>query len=244
MKINEVAKLTGVTVRTLHYYDEIGLLSPSEVTEAGYRLYDKTALDTLQQILFFRELDFPLAEIKEILHSPTFDRTKALQNHRSLLVQKQQRLKRLIALVEDTIKGDDSMSFKEFDMSEIEKAKQQYAAEAKERWGNSASYAEYEKKTSAYSEADWNGVDTEGNEIMKDFSRQLGEDPASPAVQALVARWQQHISARYYTCTNEILQGLGLMYTCDERFQKNIDQNGEGTAALMSEAIAIYCAKK
>ena len=126
LKVNEVAKLTGITARTLHYYDEIGLLSPSETTEARYRLYDDTALETLQQILFFRELDFPLSEIKEIMTNPAFDKTDALKSHKTLLIKKRERLDNLIQLVDKTIKGGNDMSFKEFDVSEIEAMKEKY----------------------------------------------------------------------------------------------------------------------
>ena len=134
MKINEVAKLTGVTVRTLHYYDEIGLLKPSEVTEAGYRLYDSTALETLQQILFFRELDFSLNDIKEIMTNPNYDKANALTKHRELLLQKRNRIDDLIVLVDSTLKGESDMSFKQFDMTEFEAMKEKYSAEVKERW--------------------------------------------------------------------------------------------------------------
>ena len=146
MKIHEVAKLTGVTVRALHYYDKIGLLKPEEITEAGYRIYSENDLETLQQILFFRELDFSLNEIKEIIQNPLYDKTEALENHKELLVQKRDRLNGLITLVENTLKGNESMSFKEFDMTEIEENKKKYADEVKKRWGTTKAYAEYEKK--------------------------------------------------------------------------------------------------
>lgn len=128
MKINEVSKLTGVTVRTLHYYDEIGLLKPSEVTSAGYRLYDNEALKTLQQILFFRELEFSLDEIKEIMSDPLYNRKDALAKQRELLMQKRIRLDGIINLVDKTLKGENDMSFKQFDMTEIEEARKEYAA--------------------------------------------------------------------------------------------------------------------
>ena len=134
MKVSDVAKLTGVTVRTLHYYDEIGLLPPSEVTSSGYRVYND--LEVLQQILFFRELDFSLEEIRGIMQNPAYEKETALQNQKALLVQKRDRLDRLIALVDKTLKGERDMSFKQFDTTKIEEAKQQYAAEVKQRWGN------------------------------------------------------------------------------------------------------------
>lgn len=150
MKVSEVAKLTGVTVRTLHYYDEIGLLKPSKVTEAGYRLYGNADLEILQQILFFRELDFSLSDIREIMLNPTYSRETALQNHRELLLQKRKHIDGLISLVDKTLKGDNDMSFKQFDTTEIKNARKEYAAEAKQRWGESDAYIEYEEKVSAY----------------------------------------------------------------------------------------------
>ena len=149
MKVSEVAKLTGVTVRTLHYYDEIGLLKPSKVTEAGYRLYSNADLEILQQILFFRELDFSLSDIREIMLKPTYSRETALQNHRKLLLQKRKHIDGLISLVDKTLKGDNDMSFKQFDTTEIKNARKEYAAEAKQRWGESDAYIEYEEKVSA-----------------------------------------------------------------------------------------------
>lgn len=241
MKINEVAKLTGVTIRTLHYYDGIGLLKPSQITEAGYRLYDENALSMLQQILFFKELDFPLNEIKEIMDNPEFDITEALQYHKELLIKKRERINKLIKLVEKTLKGESNMSFKEFDMTEIENAKNKYSKEVKERWGKTDAYLESEKKTSSYNKDQWQKINEESNALLKAFADNIDKAPDSKEVQELVKEWKDFITARFYKCTNEILQGLGQMYVGDERFKKNIDQNGEGTAEFMSEAIAFYC---
>ena len=146
MKISDVAKLTGVTVRTLHYYDEIGLLKPSEVTQAGYRVYNDTDLEVLQQILFFRELDFSLEDIRKIMQNPAYEKESALRKQKELLLQKRSRLDSLISLVDKTLKGEQDMSFRQFDTTEFEETKKKYAEEAKERWGDTAAYAEYEKK--------------------------------------------------------------------------------------------------
>ncbi len=243
LKINDVAKLAGVTVRTLHYYDEIGLLTPSEVTESGYRLYDEKDLARLQQILFFRELDFPLNQIKEIMKNETYNANEALETHKKLLNQKRERLDRLIMLVEKTLKGEKSMSFKEFDMTEIEKIKQKYADEVKERWGDTSAYAESEKKTGTYNKEQWQMIDEETSNIFKAFAQSMDKAPSHPEVQALVNRWQAFISERFYHCTKEILQGLGLMYVGDERFKNNIDQYGDGLAEFINEAIQVYTAQ-
>ena len=243
MRISEVAKLTGITVRTLHYYDEIGLLKPSEITEAGYRLYSREDLEILQQILFFRELDFPLSQIKEIMNNPNYDKEEALKKQKELLIQQRQRIEGLIKLIEKRIEGDNNMSFKEFDMNEIEENKKKYAKEVKERWGTSKAYEESEKKTSSYNKEKWGDINQETSEIFKGFAELRNSDPGSEEVQELVRRWQKYITNNFYTCTNEILSGLGLMYVEDERFKENLDKNGEGTAKLMAEAIKIYCSK-
>ncbi|HEX3040091.1 MAG TPA: MerR family transcriptional regulator [Caproiciproducens sp.] len=241
MKINEVAKLTGVTVRTLHYYDEIGLLKPAEVTESGYRLYDSDSLCRLQQILLLRELDFPLDEIQEILKNPAFDQTDALKKHRELLIKKREHFDDLIGLVDKIMKGENTLSFQEFDQTEMENMKKQYAAEVKERWGSTDAYREYEEKSGSYDEPKWQQIGAEGDAILKAFAQSRNKPADSAEVQALVKQWQDYITARFYSCTDEILAGLGQMYTGDERFKKNIDRNGSGTAEFMAKAIAVYC---
>lgn len=241
LKISEVAKLTGVSIRTLHYYDEIGLLHPSQTTKAGYRVYSDEALSALQQILFFRELDFPLSQIKQIICNPQFDPSEALFKQKELLIAKRDRLNGLIALVNSTIKGDATMNFKEFDNTKMETAKKIYAAEVKQRWGATKAYAECEQKTAAYDAAQWQHIGGEADEILQAFAAARTLSPESEQAQALVARWQAYITDHFYHCTPEILQGLGQMYTQDERFLKNIDKNAEGTAAFMAAAIEIYC---
>ena len=242
MKINEAAKLAGVTVRTLQYYDKIGLLKPSTVTDAGYRLYSDADMGILQQILFFRELDFPLDEIKSIMSDPDYDQALALTRQKELLLKKRERIDGLIGLLDRTIKGEKNMSFKEFDASEIEAAKKKYANEVKERWGDTSAYEQYENKSASYGDKQWNMIEGQGGEILRRFGELRTADPAGAEAQAQVKAWQEHISANYYECTPQILAGLGLMYVGDERFTKYIDQFGEGTAAFMSKAIEMYCA--
>lgn len=241
LKINEAAKLTGVTVRTLHYYDEIGLLKPSEITDAGYRIYNEKALDTLQQILFFKELDFSLTDIKEIMANPHYEKTEALLKHKQLLLQKRNRLNDLISLVDNTLKGENDMSFKQFDTTEINANKEKYAAEVKERWGETDAYAQSEEKTNNYDDAQWKFLLGEGQTILREFSEIRHTNPDSKEAQALVEKWQAYITSNFYNCTKEILSCLGLMYVNDERFTKNIDQNAEGTAEFMAKSIEVYC---
>lgn len=243
MKINEVAKLTGVTVRTLHYYDEIGLLKPSNITESGYRLYNEDELSKLQQILFFKELEFSLNEIKDIITNPDFDRIKVLKNQKELLIKKRKRIDNLITLVDSTLKGENNMSFKEFDMTEIEESMKEYAEEVQERWGNTQAYAQSRKRTSSYNKEQWAQIDAEVKGIFRTFAdlSSQGLSPGSEQAQAAVKSWQNCISNHFYTCGDEMLASLGMMYTEDERFRKNLDEFGDGTAQFMSKSIEIYC---
>ena len=240
MKISDVAKLTGITVRALHYYDKIGLLKPSEVTESGYRVYTGTDLEILQQILFFRELDFSLEDIRKIMQNPAYDQESALRKQKELLLQKRRRINRLISLVDKTLKGEQDMSFQQFDTTELEATKRKYAEEAKQRWGTTAAYAEYEAKSDHCSDAQRQMTDEEGAMILCEFGRNRSLAPDSAEAQALVEKWQAHITSNYYTCTREILSCLGQMYVGDERFTQHIDQYGAGTAAFMAAAIEIY----
>lgn len=241
MKINEVAKLTGITARTLHYYDEIDLLKPREITSSGYRLYGIEEVEILQQIMFFKELDFKLSDIKEIMTNPHYDKTKALIKHRELLIQKRDRLDKIINLVEDRIEGEKNMSFKEFSLVEIEENKKKYAKEVKERWGTTDAYTENEKKVNTYDLQQWKTIDSEVCEILKEFGENRYLSPESIEAQELVKRWKNYITNNFYFCSNEILSCLGIMYEEDERFKNNIDKNGVGTAKFMKEAIKAYC---
>lgn len=243
LSVSETARLTGVSVRTLHYYDEIGLLQPSEKTESGYRYYDDQALSTLQQILFYRELEIPLKDIRVFLSQPNYDPTVALQQQRTLLQMKKKRLEDLIGLVDGIMRGDVRMDFDKFSTKEMDAARREYAEEARQRWGNTPAYRQSAEKTSRYTDADWAQAQGETEAIFKAFANCLaeGNSPEGPEAQQLVKDWQDHITSRYYDCTKEVLAGLGKMYIADERFTKNLDRYGQGTARLMSEAIEFYC---
>ena len=236
MQIKEFAAYTGVSVRTLHYYDEIGLLKPAFVDRnTGYRYYDNTSLLRMQEILFYRELDFSLKRIGEILSSPHYDKTAALQEQKQLLILKKERLERLISAIDGASRGENVMNA--FDKTKIEGYKQ----EAKARWGDTAAYAEYTEKVTGKNEGNlFAGMES----ILAAFAacKAQGNVPSSPAAQELVEKLQNYISNHFYTCTKEILAGLGQMYTADERFKTNIDKHGEGTAPFISSAIAHYCA--
>ena len=238
MRIREFAGLTGVSVRTLHYYDEIGLLEPAFVDRStGYRYYDEASLLRMQEILFYRELDFSLKSIGRILSSPKHDTKKSLEEQKHLLTLKKERLERLIASIDDAMRGENVM--RAFDNSEFEK----HRAEAREKWGGTEAYKEHQEKTRDYSKQKWNDLAQGMDGIMAAFAACLknGETPDSQAAQALVEKLQTHITEHYYHCTTQILAGLGQMYVADERFRNNIDSHGEGTAQFICEAIGVYC---
>ena len=244
MQINELAKLAGVSVRTLHYYDEIGLLKPAFVDEQnGYRFYDENSLLRMQEILFYRELDFELKSISEILSSPDYDKKIALAKQRKLLILKKERLERIIDALDGAEKGKVTMTV--FDNSDYETARKQYETEAKKRWGATDAYKEHAEKTANYTADKWQEVNDGLNAVLAKFAEcmQNGNTADSVEAQTLVKELQDYITDNYYTCTNEILLGLGQMYVADERFKANIDKNGKGTADFVSKAIKLYCNK-
>ena len=238
--VKEVSRISGVSVRTLHYYDEIGLLAPSGITDAGYRLYDDTALERLSQILFFRELDFPLKEIKEILDSPSFDRRAALSRQVELLRMKRDRLERLIRLALGAQeKGMSYMDLKAFSTEQIEA----YKKEAKKKWGATPQWQAYEKQAEGKSGQELQSAQALLMSHFEEFSRLRDRDYGDDAVQKQVGLLRRTITESFYPCTKEVLSALGGMYREDERFRKNIDQYGEGTAGFVSSTIVYYCEK-
>ncbi|MBQ8781795.1 MAG: MerR family transcriptional regulator [Oscillospiraceae bacterium] len=243
MHIKEFAKLTGVSVRTLHYYDEIELLKPSAVDEQnGYRFYDEESLTRMQEILFYRELDFPLKEILLILSSPDYDKQTALKEQKRLLTLKKERLERLITALDGAMKGE-TLTMNVFDNSEFEAQRNKYAEEAKQKWGGTPAYKESTEKTAGYSSEKLNEANAEMDSIMAEFAECIknGLSPENDESQALVKKWQDFITDSFYTCTKDILASLGEMYIADERFKASIDKHGDGTAQFMCEAIRIYC---
>ncbi|GAA0603635.1 MerR family transcriptional regulator [Virgibacillus siamensis] len=240
MKVKEVADLVGISVRTLHHYDEIGLLIPEETTESGYRIYSDRDLETLQQILFFKELGFPLKKIKEIIDSPTFDRQEALEMHRNMLWEKRNRLDQMLATVDKTIldmKGEIKMSNKEkfegFDFSH-----NPYEQEARERWGDKA-VDESNAEINSMSQDEKKAFEDEFNAIYRDLAVIRHEAPESDAAQAGIEKWY-HFLNRMGSYSLDAFKGLGQMYVDDERFTKNIDRFGDGLAVFMRDAMAVY----
>ena len=230
--VHEVSRISGVTIRTLRYYDRIGLLRPSTRTEAGYRLYDAQALKKLQRILLLRELEIPLKDIAQILKSTEAEQREAIGRQIGILKLKQERTKKLIVLARRLAKGENTMDFSAFDRSKEEA----YAAEAKARWGQTDAYREYESKPKD------TGTDAQLMAIFAEFGTLRKTDPASEAAQAKVKELQTYITGHYYRCTDKILMGLGQMYAADDRFTENIDAaGGTGTAAFVRDAITAYC---
>lgn len=233
--VKQVSEMTGVSIRTLHYYDAIGLLRPTGVTASGYRLYDDTALMRLQSILLFRALRFPLKEIREILDSPGYDREQALRQQIRLLEMQLEQTGKLLELARAMqLNGGSFMDFTAFDTSKLD----EYAARAKASWGHTAAYREYaEKKRSR--------EDLQAAGALMGIFRELGAlretAPESPEAQALVSHLRVAITEHYYACTPEILSGLGQMYAAGGDMTENIDRaGGEGTAAFAEKAIAYY----
>ena len=238
MTVKEVSEKTGVSARTLHYYDQIGLLKPDETTQAGYRLYSHENLKRLQEILLLRELEFPLKAIARILDDPGVDKAAAMDQQIRLLTMKRNRLSGLISLAERIRKGEDIVDLKSFDKSHIDK----YAQEAKQRWGDTEEYKEYEKRTGPYGMDQWRAVTQSIEDCFVGFGAIRDKGPASEEARLQAKALQDTITANYYNCTKEIFSRLGMMYVADERFREYIDRaGGEGTAEFASKAIEEYC---
>ena len=239
MTVKEVSDLTGVSIRTLHYYDQLGLLPAAGHTDSGYRLYDDAALERLQQILLFRELEFPLKDIQRILTNSAFDRRKALAQQIELLTLKKQHLESLISLAQKTLTtGGTYMDFTAFDTQKI----QEYTRQAKQQWGATSAYKEFEQKTAHQTAQEAANMGSRLMEILAVFGGMQHKSPAAPAVQTQVKALQAFITEHYYTCTKEIFAQLGQMYGAGGEFTANINAaGGPGTAEFAAKAIEVYC---
>jgi len=239
MTVHEVSKLAGVSIRTLQYYDKIGLLHPTGYTDAGYRLYDDTDLERLQHILLFRELEFPLKDISAIINSPDFDRNKALDQQIELLRLKKEHIDNLMnfALGIKLI-GVKHMDFKAFDRSKLD----EYSKQAKEIYKNTPEIKEMEEKFKNRTKEDDGILADRFLLLFKEAGEIKDEDPASPKAQDLMKRIQDFITENFYTCTKKVFSGLGKMYSGGGEFTENIDAyGGKGTAEFVDNAIQIYC---
>lgn len=242
MIVNEVSRLTGVSIRTLQYYDKIGLLPPADYTEVGYRLYDDETLQKLQIILLFRELEFPLKDIRRIIESPVFDREKALEQQIHILELKKEHIENLIELARGVKKSGvkDMTDFTAFDTAKID----DYIVKAREYWGDTAAFKEFEEKNADRTSEENAGINTELMKIFAQFGGMKDMDPASPKVQKQVKKLQDYITDKFYKCTNTILSSLGHAYSAEGEMNRNIDKaGGKGTGEFVDKAIQIYCSK-
>lgn len=242
MIVNEVSRLTGVSIRTLQYYDKIGLLPPADYTEVGYRLYDDETLQKLQIILLFRELEFPLKDIRRIIESPVFDREKDLEQQIHILELKKEHIENLIDLARGVKKSGvkDMTDFTAFDTAKID----DYIAKAREYWGDTAAFKEFEEKNADRTSEENAGINTELMKIFAQFGGMKDMDPASPKVQKQVKKLQDYITDKFYKCTNTILSSLGHAYSAEGEMNRNIDKaGGKGTGEFVDKAIQIYCSK-
>ena len=237
--VKEIATITHVSVRTLHHYDAIGLLKPTQITEAGYRLYDDEALERLYLILLFRELEFPLNEIREILDAPDFDRNRVLEQQVELLKAKVDHLQTRIHLANGIkLLGVKNLKFKNWDPKKID----EYSVQAETLYGKTDAWQEYKMKSEGRSKAQESAL---GDGLM-DLFAQLGTmkalSPENTEVQAWVKQLQSYITEHFYNCTPQILAGLGEMYAGGGSMTENIDAaGGKGTGEFAREAIRIYC---
>lgn len=241
LTVHEVSELTGVSVRTLQHYDNIGLLCPAMRTRAGYRLYGEPELEKLQQILLFRELEFPLREIKNIVEAPDFDKAKALDQQIELLLLKKEHVQNLIELAKRLRKrGVRTLDFKAFDKSKMD----EYAARAKAQWGTTPEYKQFEEKDRMRTLGEQEALNAQMMALFVEFGALKDGAPDAPEAQAQVKKLQAFISEHYYQCSDEVLAGLGQMYGAGGEFTANINAAaGEGAAQFASQAIAAYCAK-
>lgn len=241
--VKQLSDLAGVSVRTLHYYDEIELLKPSRVGDNGYRYYEDDAVFRLQQILFYRELDMSLSDIKDILDSPRFDLLDALNEHRAGLKARIRRLHSLIHTIDSTIihlTGGVTMSKKKlFAGFANEEEEKQHEQDAREAWGDEAvedSYRRWNNYTAEQKET----ILAEGNAVYEDIVGQMALGPGSPEIQQAIGRWHQHLRY-FYEPSIERMRGLGDLYNDHPDFAKNFREMHPDLPEFMREAINIYC---
>lgn len=245
MRVKEVADLVGITVRTLHYYDEIGLLVPDEITESGYRLYSDDNLEMLQQILFFKELGFSLKKIKEIINSPLFHRYEALLLHRRMLLEKRSRLDKMLGTIDRTIqymRGEIEMTnsekFEGFDFS-----RNPYEQEARELWGDEA-VENANAKLSSLSKDEEKAMMKEMTAIYTRLAGLRNSSPESQEAQEAIEEWYDFLNGNFGEYSPDSFKALGQMYVADERFTKSIDAFGTGLAKFMCDAMAVFADNK
>jgi len=241
--INQLAKLAGVSVRTLHHYDAIGLLQPSYRQPNGYRQYNQAQLTRLQQILFFRELDFPLADIQRMLTSPYFDPVIALEDQKKLIQLKRARLNKLLRTITTTITHMNNNSTQDqnemYDVFKDEDV-EQYQDEVKQRWGNTAAYAQSQARVSTMTKQEMEQLKADGKKHTQALADAMPKGIAHPDVQALIAQSHKGVNV-FYDCNLEMFRHLGKMYVEDPRFTAYYEKCAPGLAQFVHEAIDYYC---
>ncbi|QCR34049.1 MerR family transcriptional regulator [Lysinibacillus sp. SGAir0095] len=249
--ISKLAKIAGISSRTLRYYDEINLLKPSRINSSGYRIYGQNEIDRLQQILFFRELEVDLETIIQIMNEPDFDQMTALLHHHNKLVQKRARLDKLIETIDKTIahqKGESVMSneekFEAFKENLITENEQKYGEEIRAKYGNKT-VDESNAKLRGMSKEDYEAMELLGNEIFELLPKALATgDPSSDLAQLLAAKHKEWLTYSWSSYTKEAHKGLAEMYVADERFKANYDKTVEGGTEFLRDAILVYVDKQ
>ena len=238
--------MANTSVRTLHHYDNIGLLASARNAKNKYRMYEETDLLKLQQILFFRELDFKLEEIKAILQNPNFNIADALKDHKQMILLRRKRLDALLVTIDKTINKitkkkymKDEELYDSFTKEEMEKL----ADEAKERWGNTPEYKESEKKMRSMTKEQMDVIKKEGDDISRKAAALMGKDVQSSEVQAVIAMHYKHLS-NFYTPTPEMYRGLAEMYVGDTRFTEHFESYAKGLAQFMHDAMIVFVENK
>lgn len=246
--IGQVAALAGVTVRTLHHYDEIGLLAPSGRSGAGYRRYDEPDLARLQQIMFYRELGFALDEITVMLEDPQADPAEHLRRQHELLTVRLGRVRQMVEAVEKAMEADKmGISLTPEERFEVfgEHDPTRYAEETEQRWGDSDAYKQSARRTKSYTKADWLTIKAEADAITESLAGALtrGDAAGSTAAMDLVERHRQHITHWFYDCSYQMHRGLAEMYVADPRFTATYDSITPGLAAYVHDAILANAAR-
>jgi DNA-binding transcriptional MerR regulator len=247
--VGELARLAGITVRTLHHYDRIGLVRPSERTSAGYRSYDVRDLDRLQQVLVYRELGFPLEEVATLLDDPAADPAAHLRRQHRLLRERLDRTQAMVAAVEKEMEARAmGISLTPEDRFEVfgDWRPEEYAAEAEEKWGDTEAWAQSQRRTTAMSKEDWLRVKAEGEDVERRFAdvMRAGVPADSPQAMDVAEEHRQQISRNFYDCSPEMHAGLGRMYVEDERFTAHYEQVAPGLAQYVSTAVQANAARQ
>lgn len=247
-RIKEMSDISGISIRMMRHYDKTGLLKPDGISSNGYRDYSEDDIDRLQKIMYLRELDFSIPDMKHILDGSEDDMVIAMKGQKELLIEKRERLDGIIKLIGQSIDREELSKnmdkFKAFDIKKIEEHKKKYVNETKEKYGKSKEFAQSMIKASKYTKEDWKKITNEADAIYSEIADLMNEKPDSKEAVAGVIKWRKHITKYYYDCSDEVFIGLADMYVADPRFTKNIDEHKEGLARFMSSAMKASCNKQ